>query len=222
MASVSGCRVTRLGTRRVRPPSPTTRACLIKSHYRRNGSNGKQVDQHFGRMAVCWHMSNIGVAPALAPRRILLGPLSTQSGFQYWYLACFPDCIVALRQGIGAFFVLGMANDDGVSYPALFGLVGVLVNHLLTPKARAYRLRIEAMVQSSPTSRLRAKPNVVYEVMQLKAIKCKAKKGAPLILSELIFETKNGSKQKFGVRPSEFRNACEHLKQMYPRLFQLA
>ena len=125
-------------------------------------------------------------------------------------------------KGIGAFFVLGMSNDDGVSYPSLFGLVGVLVNHLLKPKARAYRLRMEAMAQSSPTSRLRTKPNVVYEVTQLKAIECKAKKGAPLILSELILETKSGSKQKFGVRPTEFKKACEHLKQMYPGLFQLA
>jgi len=115
-----------------------------------------------------------------------------------------------------------MSNDDGVSYPALFGLVGVLVNHLLKPQARAYRQRMEAMVQNSPTSRLRTKPNVVYEVTQLKAIQCKAKKGTPLILSELIFETKSGSKQKFGVRPAEFRKACEHLKQLYPGLFQLA
>jgi hypothetical protein len=190
--------------------------------YQRNGSSGKQLDSHFACMAVCWRMANIGVAPALAPTRILLGPLSTQSGFQYWYLACFPDCIVALRQGIGAFFVLGMANDDGVSYPALFGLAGVLVNHLLKPKARAYRLHVEAMLRSSPTSRLRTKPNVVYEVTQLKAIECKTKKGAPLILSELILETKGGGKQKFGVRPAEFKKACECLKQMYPGLFRLA
>jgi hypothetical protein len=59
---------------------------------------------------------------------------------------------------------LGWQTDDGVSDPALFGLVGVLVNHLLKPKARAYRLRMGAMVRSSPTSRLRTKPNVVYEV----------------------------------------------------------
>jgi hypothetical protein len=166
-------------------------------------------------------MAKIGVAPALAPTRIVLGPLSTQSGFQYWYLACFPDCIVALRQGIGAFFVLAMANDDGVTYPALFGLIGILVNYLLKPKARTYRLRAEAMAQSSPTSQLRMKPNVVYEVTQLKAIQCKAKKGAPLILPELILETKGGSKQKFGVRPAEFKKSCEQLKQMYPGLFQL-
>jgi hypothetical protein len=166
-------------------------------------------------------MANVGTAPALAPTRLVLGPLSTQGGFQYWYLACFPDCIVAVRQGIGAFFALGMANDDGVTYPLLFGLAGILVNHLLKPKARAYRLRIEAMVQGTPTSRLRTKPNVAYDVAQLKAIICKAKKGAPLILPELILETKSGSKQKFGVRPAEFLKACEHLKQMYPGLCKL-
>jgi hypothetical protein len=167
------------------------------------------------------HMGNIAAPPALAPTRLVLGPLSTQGGFQYWYLACFPDCIVAVRQGIGAFFVLGMSNDDGVTHPALFGLVGVLVNHLLKPKALAYRQRMEAMAQSTPTSRLRTKSNVAYDVTQLRAIICKAKKGAPLILPELILETKSGSKQKFAVRPAEFRKACEQLEQMYPGLWKL-
>ena len=166
-------------------------------------------------------MANTGVATALAPTRLVLGPVSTQSGFQYWYLACLPDCIVAVRQGIGAFFVLGMSNDVGVTYPTLFGLVGVLVNHLLKPKALAYRQRMEAMVQSGLTSGLRSKPNVVYEFTQLKAIICKAKKGAPLILPELILETKSGRKQKFGVRPAEFLKACEHLEKMYPGLWKL-
>jgi hypothetical protein len=173
--------------------------------YQRNGSRGKQLDSHFACMAVCWRMANIGVAPALAPTRILLGPLSTQSGFQYWYLACFPDCIVALRQCIGAFFVLGMANDDGVSYPALFGLAGVLVNHLLKPKARAYRLHVEAMLQSSPTSRLRTKPNVVYEVTQLKAIECKTKKGAPLILWNLSSKQKAAASRSLECGPPNLR-----------------
>jgi hypothetical protein len=98
-----------------RESTATRGFALINSCYQRKGSSRKQVDSHFGCMAVCWRMANIGVAPALAPNRIVLGPLSTQGGFQYWYLACFPDCVVALRQGIGAFFVLGMANDDGVS-----------------------------------------------------------------------------------------------------------
>jgi len=165
-------------------------------------------------------MANIGTAPALAPGSNLIGPLSTQSGFQYWYLACFPDCLVALRQGMWAMLVLGMANDDGISY-GLYGLGGLLINHVVKPKAMAYRQRAEAMVKNTPTSRLRMQPNITYEVAQLKAIICKMKRGAPLILPELILETKNGKKQKFGVRPAEFKRACEYLKQAYPGLCQL-
>jgi hypothetical protein len=63
----------------------------------------------------------------------------------------------------------------------LFGLVGVLVNHLLKPKAIACRQRMEGMVRSGLISELRSKPNVIYEVTQLKAIIWTAKKGAPLI-----------------------------------------
>jgi hypothetical protein len=165
-------------------------------------------------------MANIGAAPALAPTGVLIGPVFNQGGLQYWYLACFPDCIVALRQGIGAIFILGMANDDGLAMTGLFGISGVLINHLLIPKARAHRLQVEAMVRNTPMSRLRSKPNVVHEVTQLKAIKCVAKKGAPFILPELILETRSGSKKLYGVRPAEFKKACQHLRQMYPGLCQ--
>jgi hypothetical protein len=166
-------------------------------------------------------MANIGAAPAPAATRVIIGPVFTYSGLQYWYLACFPGAIVALRQGYGASIILGMANDDGVPIRGLFGTMGLVINHLVKPKARAYRLRAEAMMGNTPTSQLRSKPNVVYEVTQLKAIKCVAKKGAPLILPELVLETKTGGRQMFGVRPDEFKRACELLKQMYPGLWQL-
>jgi predicted nucleotide-binding protein (sugar kinase/HSP70/actin superfamily) len=78
------------------------------------------------------------------------------------------------------------------------------------------------MLENTPTSRLRSKPNVVYDVTELRAIKCVAKKGAPLILPELILETKIGGRQMFGVRPTEFKRACELLKQMFPGLWQCA
>jgi hypothetical protein len=166
-------------------------------------------------------MANIAAKPALAPAGVIIGPLVTHGGSRYWYLACFPDAIVAVRQGLGAVFVLGMANDDGLMMPGLFGLAGLLVNHLLKPKARVFRLRMETTLRNTPTSQLHSKPNIVHDVAQLKAIKCVAKKGAPLILPELILESKNGNKQKFGVRPAEFKKACEYLKQMYPALCQL-
>jgi hypothetical protein len=76
------------------------------------------------------------------------------------------------------------------------------------------------MVQSGLTSGLRSKPNAVYEVTQLKAIICKAKKGAPFILPELILETKSGRKQKFGVRHAHRRCrrvVCFASGGVYPR-----
>jgi hypothetical protein len=176
------------------------------------------VDSLFRSMAGYLHMANIGTAPAMAPTGTVIGPLSTQGGFQYWYLACFPDSIVAVRQGMGAMFVLAMASDDGLMMPGLFGLAGVLINHLLKPKARAYRLQVETMLRNTPTSRLRLKPNIAYEITQLRTIKCVAKRGAPIILSELILETKSGAKQKYGVHPAEFKKACQYLKQTYPDL----
>jgi len=81
---------------------------------------------------------------------------------------------------------------------------------------------MEALLETTSTSQLHAKPNVVYDLTQLKAITCKVKKGAPLVLSELILETKNGTKQTFGVRPAEFKRACEYLRRMYPSHCELA
>jgi hypothetical protein len=127
-------------------------------------------------------------------------------------LACFPDCVVAVQQSIGAFFALGMSNSLGRT----FGPVGILVKYLLQPHAQAFRQRIEATLQNTPSARLRSKPNVVYQTTQLKAITFKLKKGAPLILSDLILETTTGSKQRYGVVPADFEKVHFQLKQMYP------
>jgi hypothetical protein len=163
-------------------------------------------------------MTGFGVAPApvTTPSRAILGPLSTQSGFQYWYLACFPDCIVAVRQSMGAFFMFGLANGAA---PSMFGLLGVLINHLVRGKVQSFRQRIEATLASTPTSRLRMKPNVVYQTMQLKSITFKpVKNGGGLILPDVILETQDGRKQKYGMQPADFDKAWTQLRQMYPEL----
>jgi hypothetical protein len=157
-------------------------------------------------------MPNTGVAPAAAPTRVIVGPLSTQSGFQYWYLVCFPDCMMAVQQNIGAFFALGMSNSLG----RVFGPVGILVKYLVQPYANAFRQRIEANLQSTPGARLCHKPNVVYQTTQLKAITFKLKKGAPLISSDLILETTTGRKQRYGIVPADFEKVYSQLKQLYP------
>jgi len=160
-------------------------------------------------------MASTGVAPATAPARVIVGPLSTQAGFQFWYLACFPDCIVAVQQSMAAFFMLGMSNDRS---RGAFGLLGLLVNHLLKPRAQAFRQRIEATLRSTPSARLRGKPNVVYQTTQLTAIHYKLKRGAPFVTSDLVLETKAGRKQRYGIFPPDFEKVYPQLKQMYPEL----
>jgi len=157
-------------------------------------------------------MASLGTAPALKLTRIIVGPLVTQGGFQYWYLACFPDHMVAVRQGMSAFFALGLSNSMG----RVFGLVGALVHHFLQPRSQAVRERIEATLQSTSSVRLSVKDNVVFQAVQLKVITYKLKKGAPAILSDLVLETKTGSKQRYGINPTDFDKIRLQLKQMYP------
>ena len=70
--------------------------------------------------------------------------------------------------------------------------------------------------RSTPSARLRVKRNVVYQTTQLKAITYKLKNGAPLILSDLVLETKTGSRQRYGIVPADFDKVYPQLKQMYP------
>jgi hypothetical protein len=109
------------------------------------GLNGKLVDSHFSSVTAYLYTANIGIAPALAPTRVLIGPVFSHGGLRYWYLACFPDSIVALRQGLGASIALGLVNDDGVLMRGLWGNAALLVNCALKPRARKYRLRAEAL-----------------------------------------------------------------------------
>ena len=157
-------------------------------------------------------MANSGAALAPTPARIIVGPVSTQAGFQYWYLACFPDCVIAVQQSIAAFFALGMSHSGrGAVSPVNF-----LVQRLLQPSAQAFRQRIESALQSTPRERLLAKPNVVYPATQLKAMLYQNKKGAPLILSDLVLETNTGSRQRYGIVPADFERVYLQLKGMYP------
>ena len=157
-------------------------------------------------------MANSGAALAPAPARIIVGPVSTKAGFQYWYLACFPECVVAVQQSIAAFFALGMSHSSrGAASPISF-----LVQRLVQPSTQAFRQRIESALQSTPKERLLAKPNVVYPATQLKAMIHQKKKGAPLILSDLVLETTAGSRQRYGINSADFEKVSSQLNQMYP------
>ncbi len=160
-------------------------------------------------------MASTGTAPATVPTRTIVGPVLTQAGFQYWYLACFPDCVIAVRQGIWAGLCLAMS---GTVPPAHFGLLGALLVSLMKERGIKLRQQAETALQSIPTSRLRMKPNLVYQTMQLRSITFKPGGFGTLITPNIILETKSGSKQKYGIQKPEFEKASALMKQMYPEL----
>jgi len=99
------------------------------------------------------------------------------------------------------------------------GLLGGLVVGLLRGRGQALRQNSEAAIEATPTSRLRAKPNQVFQVSQLRSIRFKpVKNGGGLISPDLIFELKTGRNQKYGIQAVDFAQACQQLKQIYPAL----
>jgi hypothetical protein len=162
-------------------------------------------------------MSSTGVVAAKAPERLIVGPFMTQGGFQYSYMACFPDSIIMVPQGIGSSLLLGMSN----SVAPLFGLLGALLVHFLAGRGQKRRQEIEATLARTPVLRLRVKPNVVYQIAQVNAISFKRGKFAragSLITPDIILEFSNGNKKKFGIQGPDFDKACGQLQQMYPNL----
>jgi hypothetical protein len=160
-------------------------------------------------------MASAGAAPTQSPNRSLIGPLSTQAGFQYWFLVCTPDSIIAVRQSITAFFAFGLSG----AVPPIFGLLGGLINLLVASRTKGFRERTEAALLRTPITSLCAKPNVVYSVAQIKAITFRnVETGGNLILPDIILETRRGAKQKYGVQRTDFEKGCVQLKQLYPDL----
>jgi hypothetical protein len=159
-------------------------------------------------------MASPGTAIAPSTREII-GPVFTSAGFQYWYLACYPDCVVAVPQGALTGMFLAMSN----SIAPHLGLLGALVVGLMRGRGQVLRQQSVAAIEATPTSRLRSKPNNVCQVSQLRSIRFKpVKNGGGLISPDLIFELKTGRKQKYGIQAPDFEQACRQLKQLYPEL----
>ena len=160
-------------------------------------------------------MPATGTSLASAPKRAILGPALTQGGFRYWYWACFPDGIVAVRQGAWNGILYGMAGE---ALPIHLGLLGYLLMALLKKQGVKRRQQVEATIESTPTSRLRANPNIVYDAAQLRSITFKSRTFGTLITPSITLETNDGKKKKFGMQKPDFDKALVQLKQMYPAL----
>jgi hypothetical protein len=159
-------------------------------------------------------MASPGAAIASSTREIV-GPVFTSAGFQYWYLDCYPDCVVAIPQGALTGLFMAMSNSVALH----LGLLGALIVSLMRGRGQILRQQCVAAIEATPTSRLRAKPNQVCQVSQLRSIRFKpVKNGGGLISPDIIFELKTGRKQKYGIQAPDFENACRQLKQLYPEL----
>ena len=159
-----------------------------------------------------------GTAPALSQNHAVLGPASTQGGFQFWYLACFPDRIIAVRQGVGAFFLLSFAYGG---LKAHFGLLGILVSWLVKGPVKNYRVKTEAQLGKLQPMQLQSKGNITYNASELKSITCtNVKKAFSAFQPKITLEMASGKSQTYLIPSTDFEPVCARLKQMYPYLFR--
>jgi hypothetical protein len=160
-------------------------------------------------------MASTGFARSSKPSQALIGPLLTQSGFQYWYLVCTQDCMIAVRQKIWAGLLLAASNSLA---PVHMGVLGYLLRKLLPAQARKYRQKLEIEIPRIPGSRLRSMPNMVFDTVQLNSITLKPKKFGGLGRPDIILEMRDGKTQKFGIEKVDYGKAVEQLQLMYPGL----
>jgi len=130
----------------------------------------------------------------------------------------FSGSIVAMRQGIGPCSCWewpttmasrcadGLACSDSWSTTFLYRRHGPI--------------GCGAMLRNAPTSRLRSKPNVAYEVTQLQVITCVAKRGDPSSCRNSFSKQRAAASSGLEYGRSNFKGACEYLKQMYPGLWR--
>ena len=162
-------------------------------------------------------MSSTGIAPTLESSRAVVGPVLTGAGFRYWYLACLPDCVVAVRLGTWTGMTLATPGGDT---PMHFGLLGVLLGELLKGAGKKGRSQIETSIANTPNSRLFTKPNVVYRKADVRSIICKPSSPLNVIGPRVILEMKNGSKRRYAIQKHDFEKVSAQLKQVYPDLYK--
>lgn len=152
---------------------------------------------------------------ANAPHQSLVGPLLSHAGFQYWYLVCTQDCIVVVRQG---FFSGFFASHAGLVLPRRMNVYAYYLMTFLRNTGLKRRRRIEAELNRIPTSSLHAKPNRVFPTSELRSITLVTHAGSLLVQPDILLETLQRKKRKFGIQRYDFDQASAQLQQMYPAL----
>jgi hypothetical protein len=151
-----------------------------------------------------------GVAPARIANRAIVGPFFTAAGFRGWYLACFPDSVVPVPQGLRGFWLA----VSGFNLP-IRGMGSLLANVMYGYGPRL-RKRTEATLADTPDSQLRE--HVGIPMSQIRCIVFHRGKFAKsgLATPSIILETTNRGPQEYGVNLPDFERVCTQLQQMYP------
>jgi hypothetical protein len=161
-------------------------------------------------------MSTTGFAPATSGRAIV-GPVCTSLGSRYWYLSCFPDVFIAVRQPFFTGLAFALSSDNR---PLVFGVMNQLVADIVTKPGRRLRKQVPARLERMSDSQLRSRPNTTIPISQLRSIVFKSSPLARfgLVFPEIILETTTGKKHVYGLMNTNFDQACSQIRQMYPHL----
>ena len=132
------------------------------------------------------------------------------AGFREWYLACFPDSIVPLPQGLSGFwravlhFNLPIRRMGSLYWRTSCNDYG--------PRLRK---RTEATLADTPDSQIREHAGI--PLSQIRSIVFHRGKFARsgLVTPSIILETTNRGPLEYGVNLPDFERACAQLQEMY-------
>jgi hypothetical protein len=159
-------------------------------------------------------MARFGTAPALDPTPTLIAPLLSAAGFRYWYLVGLPDGLAIVAQHFWDGF---FASHSGTRLPRRMNFYAYYLMTFLKKTGVKRRQAIEADLRLVPDSGLRTPPNQVYEVSRLRSITLIAHRNS-ISTPDMILETIEGKKLKFGIQHHDFDQASVVLMRMYPGL----
>ena len=163
-------------------------------------------------------MPGTAFATASTGNRVIVGPASTAFGFKCWYLVCFHDAIVAVRQSLPTAAAMAYSTDKRLK---VYGALAQLFMDTLTSPGRRMRQQIPARLQIVPDSQLRSRPNVVIPTSQVRFIILKSSKIArygTVVTPEINLEMKTGKKLVYGIYVWDFEKVCSQMWQTYPQL----
>jgi hypothetical protein len=149
-------------------------------------------------------------APARIANRSIVGPFFTAAGFRGWYLACFPDSIVPISQGLNGLWLA----VSGFNLP-IHGMGSLLAN-LMYGYGPRLRKRTEATLADTPDSRLRERVGIpMSQIHRIVFHRGRFAKSG-LVTPSIILETTNRGPLEYGVNLPDLERVCIQLQQMYP------